>query len=106
MRLNLFFNYVSFYCGTVITINVLELLLTLSLRTFKYQFITLRHPGTFSENFEINFKIVYYYIVSDFKCIYCHNRHLGTYYSLNMSRFHQIYDFMTLHHPGTFKVKD
>ena len=76
------------------------------MHTFKYQFITLRPPGTFSENLKINFKIVLYYNVSDFKCIYCHFKHLGTHYSLNMSWFHQIYDFMTSHTPGTFKVKD
>ena len=95
-----------FYCGSVVTPNVLELLLTSTFHTFQYQFITLRHPDTFSENLKIYLKNVFYYNVSDFECIFCHYRHLGTNYSLNMSRFHQIYDFMTLHHPGTFKVKD
>ena len=40
--------------------------------------------------------------MSDFMCIYCHYSHLRTLYSLDMSRFHQIYDFMILRHPGTF----
>ena len=35
-------------------------------------------------------------------CIYCHYRRLGTNYSLDMSRFHQIYDFVILCHPWTF----
>ena len=42
--------------------------------------------------------------MSDFMCIYCHYRHLRTLYSLDMSRFHQIYDFMILRYPGTFMV--
>ena len=94
----------SFYCGSVVTTNVLELLLTSSQQTLRYQFITLRHPGTFSKNHEINCKIVCYSNVSDLMCIYCHYRRLRTHYSLDMSRFHQIYDFMILRHPGTFMV--
>ena len=37
-------------------------------------------------------------------CIYCHYVRLRTHYSLHMSRFRQIYDFMILRHPGTFMV--
>ena len=37
-------------------------------------------------------------------CIYCQYRRLRTHYSLDMSRFQKIYDFMILRHPGTFMV--
>ena len=70
----------------------------------RYQFITLRHPGTFPKNLEINCKLVCYSNVHDLMCIYCHYRRLRTHYSLDMSRFHQIYNFMILRHPGTFMV--
>ena len=70
----------------------------------RYQFITLCHPGTFSKNLEINCKIVCYFNVSDLMCIYCHYRRLRTHYSLDMSRFHQIYNFMILLHPRTLMV--
>ena len=36
--------------------------------------------------------------------IYCHCPHLRTHYSLDKSRFDQLYDFMVLRHPGTFMV--
>ena len=88
----------------VVTTNVLKILLTSNYQNIRYQFITLRQPGTFSEKFEINCNIVYYFNASDFMCIYCHYGHLRTYYRLDMSRFHQIYDFMILHHPGKLKV--
>ena len=93
-----------FYCGSVVTTNVLELLLTSTLQALRYQFITLRHPGTFFKNHEINCKIVCYPNVSDLMCIYCYYGRLRTHYSLDMSRFHQTYDFMILRHPGTFMV--
>ena len=94
----------SFYGGSVVTINVLELLLTSLQQNLKYQFITLCHPGIFSKNLEINCKLVCYSNVSDLMCIYCHYIRLRTHYSLEMSRFHQIYDFRILRHPGTFMV--
>ena len=94
----------SFYCGSVVTTNVLELLLTSTLQNLRYQFITLRHPGTFSKNLEINCKIVCYSNVSDLMFIFCQYRHLRTHYSLHKSRFHQTYNFMILRHPGTFMV--
>ena len=105
VRLNLIFNNVKFfYCGSVVTTNVLEQLLTSTKQNLINQFIRLRHPGTFSKNLEINCKIVCYSNVSDLMCIYCPYRRLRTHYSLDMSRFHQIYDFTILHHPGTFMV--
>ena len=69
-----------------------------------YDFMILRHPGTLSKNLEINCKLVCHSNVSDFLCICCHYRHLRTHCSLDMSRFHQIYDFMILCHPGSFMV--
>ena len=89
----------SFYCGSLVTTNVLELLSTFIWQNFNH----MCHPGTFSENLEINCHIVCYSNVSDFMCKYCHYRHLRTHYSLDMSRFHQIYDLI-LRHPRTFKV--
>ena len=94
----------SFYCGSVVTTNVLELLFTSTQQNFRYHFITLRHPGTFSKTLEINCKLLCHSNVSDFMCIFCHYRHLRTHYSQGISRFHQMYDFMILRHPGTFKV--
>ena len=74
IRIILFFNNVKFffYCGSVLTTKVLKLLLTSTWQNFRYQFITLRHPGTFSKNLEINSKIVCFSKVSDLMCIYCH----------------------------------
>ena len=93
--------YVRFYyCGSLVFTNLLELLLTSIQQKLKYRLIKVRHPGTFSANLEFNCKIVCYSKVSDLMCIYCHYRHLRTQYRLNMSRFHKIYDFMILRHPG------
>ena len=61
-------------------------------------------PWDIFKNLEINCKIVCYSNVSDLMCIYCHYGRLRTQYSLDMSRFQQIYDFMILRHPGTFMV--
>ena len=88
----------------LVTTNVLELFLTSTQQNLRYQFITLRHPGTFSENLEINCTIVCYSNVSDLMCIYCHYRRLRTYCRLGMSRCHKIYNFTILCHPGTFMV--
>ena len=61
-------------------------------------------PWDIFKNLEINCRIVGYSNVSDLMCIYFHYGRLRTHYSLDMSRFHQIYDFMILRHPGTFMV--
>ena len=47
------------------------LVLTLTWKIFNNQFVTLRHPETFSENLKMYCKIVSYSNVSDFMCIYC-----------------------------------
>ena len=99
-----FFYYVQFLLCLCIHYKCFRTTLTSTWQNFNNQFIILRHQGTFSENLKINCRIVCYSIVTDFMCIYCHYRLLKTRSSLDIARFHQIYNFKILRHPGTFKV--
>ena len=60
----------SFSYGSVVTTNVLELLLTLILQNVYETFIILCHPGTFAENLKENCRINSSFTVTDFMCIY------------------------------------
>ena len=99
-------NYVSFYGGSLVTTNVLNILWIFTWQTFNCQCIVLCHPGTLSENLKITCKIClfFYSNVTDLMSIYRHYRHLRTHSRMYIARCHHIYDFKILRHPKTFKV--
>ena len=104
IRLNLFFYNVKFLLWLCSHYKCLRSTFDFKLANFEISVHHTASPRDIFQNLEINCKIVCNSNVSDLMCIYCHYRRLRAHYSLDMSRFHQIYDFIIFRHPGTFMV--